>query len=123
MPHYVHHVPGRLRVTLPAIRNKRSRIEEIHDLLRDQPGINRVAVNQLTGSVVTSYDEDRIRSGEILNILNYSDYFDSKNVLPHQAHQSGIAQKAGQAMGKALVGWAVGRALEANGLSFLTAFI
>jgi hypothetical protein len=51
MSYYVHHVPGRLRVRIPEIRNNPLLADEIREIL-DIPGIFELTMNEVTGSMV-----------------------------------------------------------------------
>ena len=123
MSYYVHNVPGRLRVKMPPLRNRPHRGERVRALLAGQSGVEAIAVNPLTGSVVVHYDSDRIDDQRILNVLRYSGLFDDRQVTRADEAIDRAATRAGRAVGRAVAGWALGKALEANGLSLLAALI
>ena len=54
-----HQVPGRIRMTIPAGKGNPELLEQIKQTFSIIPGIERVAINPTTGSVVLHYDEDR----------------------------------------------------------------
>jgi len=62
-----HHVPGRIRVEVPALRSlSRRELEQLGLLLMPSPsGIRDVSVNPLTGSIVIQYEP------QMINILEY----------------------------------------------------
>ena len=123
MNYYVHNVPGRLRVKIPIIKCRKSKCREIPKLFRDFDGIENISVNDITGSVVINYDMDMIRPDEILEILEDNGYFDKIQVMKNDKYLQKAASKTSEAVGKAVFGWVVGKALEANGLSFLAVLI
>jgi hypothetical protein len=123
MDPYIHSVPGRLRVKVPMIRHQKSKGQKILALLENLDGIDQTTVNTLTGSVVINYDDEIINVKQILDILKRHNYFDASMALSMDKHIQKAATKAGQKFGRAAFGWAVGKALEANGMSFLAAFI
>ncbi len=123
MSHYVHSVPGRMRVKIPAIQGRSTRAERLQELLVPHLGIEQVRTNTLTGSVVVRYDPDLIGDDEILNILRYGRYVDDARLVACDAHRVESTRRAGQAIGRAAVNWVLGRALEASGLGFLAALI
>ncbi|MFO7738064.1 MAG: hypothetical protein R6V46_06325 [Desulfatiglandaceae bacterium] len=123
MNYYVHNVPGRLRVKIPKIKSSKRHCRKVERLFRDLDGIENAAVNELTGSVVIHYDTSIRQPEEILAIFEENDYLDKSQVMSNEKHLQTAAAKAGQAVGRALFGWAIGRALEANGLSFLAILI
>jgi len=123
MSYYVHHLPGRLRVKIPKLRNHQGRARRVGDLLAAQDGVTGVTVNPLTGSVLVNYDSDLLDEERILSVSRCNDLFDDRRVVRPEDRVDRMAARAGDAMGRALLSWAVGRALEARGLSLLAAFI
>jgi hypothetical protein len=123
MDYYVHHVPGRLRVKLPILKSRPEREHQIVQLFDDVEGIELVSANPLTGSLVIHYDAERIHSEDMLEILKDNGHLDDARIKKSQNLEHGAFSKTGQAVGKALFGWAVGKALENSGLSFLTVLI
>ena len=123
MTQYVHAVPGRMRVKIPAMRRRPTRAEQVEQLLTQHAGIESVKSNTLTGSVVVHYDPDLIGSDEIMNILRYGKFVDETRLVPYDAHVLASTHQAGRALGRAAVSWALGRALEGSGLGFLAALI
>jgi hypothetical protein len=120
---YVHHVPGRLRVESPTLKVMSAEAQDILDFFSHLDGIRRVRVNPVTGSVVIHYDPDLVESGEILQALKENGHFDESRALVSQAYQDQAISRTAQTVGKVLFGWAVGKALENSGLSFLTVLI
>lgn len=123
MNYYVHNVPGRLRVRIPKIKSSEEKCRKVERIFSDLDGIENVAVNDITGSVVINYDANIARPEEILEIFEENNYLPNSRVTANQKHFQTAASKASQAVGRALFGWAVGKALEANGLSFLAILI
>jgi len=54
-----HQVPGRVRMKIPAGKGNPELLKQISDVFGVIPGIEEVAVNPTTGSVVLRYDTDR----------------------------------------------------------------
>jgi hypothetical protein len=54
-----HQVPGRVRMKIPAGKGNPELLKQISDVFGVIPGIEEVAVNPTTGSVVLHYDADR----------------------------------------------------------------
>ncbi|MCG6905317.1 MAG: hypothetical protein LJE63_01730 [Desulfobacteraceae bacterium] len=118
----LHHVPGRLRVKIPALRSNPQKSSQIHDLL-DLYGVHTVRVNTMTGSTIVTYDPDRIGVERLLQVLKESGHYDGALDLESADPVQQVTDKAVRRLGRAVFGWAVGRALEANGLSLIAAFI
>jgi hypothetical protein len=110
-------------VKIPIIKCRKSKCREIARLFRDFNGIENMSVNDLTGSVVINYDLNMIRPDEILKVLEDNGYFDKTQAIKNDKYLQKAASKTSEAVGKALFGWVVGKALEANGLSFLAVLI
>ena len=96
MSYYVHQVPGRIRVRIPAIRHNRYRGTEVKHLL-DVVGVDTVEVNHLTGSMVANFNPDIVEARLLLAILSEKGYFDHNRAVTcdglHQAvHCSGRHQ-------------------------------
>src|ERR1700680_1567784 len=53
---YVHHVPGRLRVRVPAAKDNATNAVRLVTRLNTLEGITSVAANEVTGSILIRYD-------------------------------------------------------------------
>jgi hypothetical protein len=123
MNYYIHNVPGRLRIKIPLIQRNTAKCIDVQDLLMRLDGIRRIQVKELTGSVVINYVPQLIEPQDIIDYLKENDYFDESKTISHDAHIQNAASKAGMKIGRAVFGWAVGKALEGSGLSMLAALI
>ncbi|MCG6878867.1 MAG: heavy-metal-associated domain-containing protein [Deltaproteobacteria bacterium] len=123
MRYYMHSVPGRLRIKIPAIKGHPEKARNIQALLSEIEGIESIRANTATGSIVVKYEPGRLLSERIPSILTENGHFDKTQTfsMDHAVHES--SSKAGHVLSKAFCGWAVGRALEGTGLSFLAALI
>ncbi len=54
-----HQVPGRVRMKIPSAKGNPDLLRQVADVFGQIPGIERVAVNEATGSVVLHYDTER----------------------------------------------------------------
>jgi copper chaperone CopZ len=123
MTYYVHNVPGRLRVKIPSVKGRPMRIRQVREALEALEGIEGVTVNDVTGSVVVHYDEDFLGSRQILRALQETGYLDISRISMNQKDALPKFSTAGAAVGKAVFGWALGRALKDTSLSFLTVLV
>ena len=123
MAYYIHQVPGRLRVKVPFLKHQPAKCSTVIDVLAGHVGIQKVKVNQLTGSVVVRYDPSVTDDDRILNVMEYEGLFDRARAVSGNARLDRAANRAGKAVGRAAFSYFVGRALESNGLSLLAAFI
>ena len=122
MTYYVHQVPGRMRVRIPQIRQNPYLAAEIESLL-ELKGVEKVVVNRLTGSVVVGYNPRWVDSNCLLRILIDHGYYDSRQAITCDEHIQRASHGAATRAGRFVFGWAVGKALEASGLSLLAALI
>ncbi len=120
---YLHEVPGRLRIQIPALKRSPLRAQQVQDLLEDLSGIKSTSVNTVTGSIIIHYDPDILHSGAILTLLSREEYIDLASAVPSHQYVETALSKAGQVASKALLGFALDRALQGSPLSILTAFI
>jgi hypothetical protein len=120
---FVHSVSGRLRVKIPGLRNRPQAGNFIVSLFSDMKGIYRIFNNTVTGSVVINYDPELVQESQILELLKENNFIAESDLRADHKHVGQNASRAGVALGKAIVGWTVGRALENSGLSFLAALI
>jgi copper chaperone CopZ len=120
---YFHNVPGRLRVKIPTLKDRPTRIQAVENLLLNLEGVEKIKTNPLTGSVIVNYDPDRLDSRLIIQLLKDHRYFDESQAITHDALVQNAAAQAGARIGKIVFGWAVSKTLEANGLSMLAAII
>ncbi len=123
MNEYVHNVPGRIRVKIPSLKNNRSKGLEVQELLSVLEPVERISVNTVTGSIVVHYNPDELKPWEILGLLEDSGYLNQSKTIANDSYLKNGSSVAGEAIGKAIFGWAVGRAFERSGLSILAAFI
>jgi len=96
MAHYIHHVPGRLRVKTPAVKRNETQARLARETLEGTEGITAIDVNVVTGSIVINYDHRVGDGGAILDLLRERGYItrvpSSKgiSVFPNEA---GVGQK------------------------------
>lgn len=69
MSHYLHHVPGRLRLKARSLKSSEDKAAEIRALCMQLPGIKAIELNTLTGSLLVRYDKASVNSTQILGLL------------------------------------------------------
>jgi hypothetical protein len=69
MIHPVHHIPGRLRLRVPAIKHCERHAHAVGDVLRQTDGVLRHALSRVTGSVVVHYAPERLDPQGLLDRL------------------------------------------------------
>lgn len=114
-------VPGRLRLKLEKFKNRPEQLGRTKQWLM-MDGVHRITTTPLTGSVVVEYDRRKISSKDVVEILvlnNCPVKPKPDKRLNHKKKHEQIAVK----VGKATLSWLAGQVLEANGLSYIAAFI
>jgi hypothetical protein len=123
MGYYYHCVPGRIRIKLPSLQNNPRRGAEVESLLRGFTGVDSAAFSPLTGSLLVLFDPERITAAEITEALKSRGLFDESQVVPFDEHFHAAMTRAGGRIGRAMMSYALGRTLDASGLSLLAALI
>jgi hypothetical protein len=57
-----HHLPGRLRLKLPAAKGEEAQLREISSAIAGTPGISHVEYNPITGSILIQYSSEQYKS-------------------------------------------------------------
>jgi hypothetical protein len=65
----VHHVPGRLRFRVPALRGSRSLPRALRHSLLTHDGVDGVEIREASCSVIIHYDPDRLNPQDLADIL------------------------------------------------------
>ncbi|NTV09806.1 MAG: hypothetical protein HGA47_03425 [Zoogloea sp.] len=69
MSSYVHDLPGRFRIKIPAIKGNDSLVHMACRRMEEQEGVLSVRGNALTGSLLVHYDVRRVTSVSLLATL------------------------------------------------------
>ncbi|MFZ5867201.1 MAG: HMA2 domain-containing protein [Thermodesulfobacteriota bacterium] len=123
MAYYLHEVPGRLRIKIPALKKNRNLAWELETLLNSAPGITSVSVNTVTGSVIIYFDPKVVNSRAVLTLLSREGYIDLAKAIPHHQYVDTALSNFGRTASKALLGLVLDRALQGTPFSVLTALI
>jgi copper chaperone CopZ len=123
MSHYVHSIPGRLRVRTPKLKHSTIQAKKVEAVLHDFGGVDDVSVNVVTGSIVILYDPDLVQAEAILKKLQDHRYLDESRRVSGNGRVEKAAYKAATSITRILFGWAVGKAFEGSSLSFISVLI
>lgn len=89
MSHYIHHVPGRLRVKSPSLKRNEQHALQTKKHIDGVHGVLASEFNSVTGSLVIKYDTSLVGAHTLLDSLR-----DLGHVHPHQpvpaAHSAGM---------------------------------
>ncbi len=93
MKHYVHDIPGRLRVRNSILKNPAAH-ETVRKLLSALVGIQRAEFGLVTGSLTVFYHEKVISSENILETLERAGYFDSTRIITNDEYVQQMVLRA-----------------------------
>lgn len=96
MSHYIHHVPGRLRIRTKALRRQSTKTQGIITQLQSLTGVREVCLNPHAGSITIRYDYTQVTHVDLLAVLERSGCLG----MPTDNHQ--IVGQMGEMFGKAL---------------------
>ncbi len=123
MDYYFHHVPGRLRVKSPFLKKNQRLAARVEELVQAISGVDSIATNLVTGSVVIQYDPRKTRSEDIFNALNRTGYFDLSQAMTSDEALHKAFRKGGQTIGSIVLGALIKDQLEESALSLIAALI
>jgi hypothetical protein len=69
--HYLHHLPGRLRIKSARLKRNDHHAHRTCEYVRGVHGVLRAEANVLTGSLLIHYDVSVVRSETLLNSLKH----------------------------------------------------
>lgn len=99
MIHDFHHVPGRLRVRTTRLKGDHRYASTVRGELYGLAGVRDVRFNELTGSVIVTYDQDRISLDQLTAKLA-----DLGLVLPAARAGRPATSQLAERVGQVLVG-------------------
>lgn len=123
MGHYIHHVPGRLRIRTPRLKRDAVHAEAAEAFALTIEGVTAARANCVTGSITVGYQRDVVSAETILDALALRGYYQPESVQ-HADHQlPAMASRAGDVLGKALFGMALEKAVERSALALIGAIL
>jgi copper chaperone CopZ len=117
MSHYIHHVPGRIRVRTKAFRCRSEKAQAAERQLKAMAGVRQVRVNPHAGSITVHYDTAALEQSDLLTAL------EQLGCLQAASRSDEVARKMGEMFGKALVGAVVQKAVEQSARTLVGALI
>jgi copper chaperone CopZ len=117
MSHYIHHVPGRLRIRAGAFRCDPARARLAEEQLRTTEGVREVRVNHRAGSLTVQYDPDRLTRAQILDRL------EEIGCLGAAIKADAGTTRIHELFGKALVGAVMQKAVERSAVRLVSVLL
>ncbi|HYA38450.1 MAG TPA: heavy-metal-associated domain-containing protein [Candidatus Methylomirabilis sp.] len=123
MGHYIHHVPGRLRIRTPLLKRDEKGALAAEQFLRLIEGVTSVRANAVTGSITLTYERDTVSSEAILNAAARRGYYRPDAVRHADGQLHDAATRAGDTLGKVLFGLVVEKAFERSAVALIGALL
>jgi hypothetical protein len=132
MNHYIHHVPGRMRVKSPFIKGNEKEAARLRNLLVGVEGVLSYEVKSITGSILISYDTALTQAPQILAFLEKHGYLKltgtlrQRNYIPAQQRSHPLRElgsSMGKAFGKAVVNIALEKLAERSAMALISAIL
>jgi copper chaperone CopZ len=118
MNHYIHHVPGRLRIKSPLLKDSQNQ-DGAKALLDRLPGILSAEFNPTTGSVVVLFDSQRVQANRISGEFQRAGYFDRSKAITNDQYIHRAVTKAGNVVKRACFGSCFDLLFQGSALSYL----
>ena len=119
----IHHVPGRLRVKLQAIKRSPQNAECARGLVESLRGVISAEANTLTGSIVIKFDAKATKPVAILNVLQNHGYLGPSEFGARPDHSVSLGTQVIDALAKAFLNAVVERILERSAIRLIAALI
>jgi hypothetical protein len=120
LTHQIHHVPGRLRIRVPAIKRSGENAALLKELLRAVQGVYEAEPNLMTGSIVVRYDPQFTSAVAIVTILTDRGYL---RHTPFAPLDSTVAVRISGKVAKAVFWYCLEKALERSVPLMLSALL
>jgi hypothetical protein len=121
--HYLHHVPGRLRVRSQAIKRNEAKAAAAERALAVIAGVIAVEANPLTGSIKLTYDHERVSPHELMAGLQ------AEGLVGHYTAESAVRSGAapsllsGETITRAVAAIVLEKIFERSALALVAAII
>ncbi|MBK1731397.1 heavy-metal-associated domain-containing protein [Thiococcus pfennigii] len=117
MSHYIHHIPGRLRIRSGSFRCRSAAAQVAEDRLMALDGVTHVRLNPRAGSITVQYDPAQVTRSRILEAL------DEAGCFATAGRGDALIGRGGELFGKALMGAVVNKAIERSALKLVSVLL
>jgi copper chaperone CopZ len=117
MSHYIHHVPGRLRIRSGSFRCDPVSARLAEGELLATEGVREVRVNLRAGSITVHYEPERLTRAQILERL------EQVGCLGASIRTDSGATRVHEVFGKALVGAVMQKAVERSAVRLVSVLL
>jgi copper chaperone CopZ len=123
MAHYIHHVPGRLRVRTQLLKRDENRARAAEQIVQAIYGVTSARANALTGSITVNFQRDVVSADTVLETLAARGYYEPGKARHADGQLHDLAARAGDAAGKALFGLVFEKAVERSAMALIGALL
>lgn len=123
MIHYVHHVPGRLRVKARSVKGDEGNAKQIKERLEALPGIIDVRANTTIGSITVHYDIDQQTHHALLDAFHHGGLPVSRDTQQHSAARPRGKHVVAKKVGDAIVSKVLETLLERTAMALVAALL
>lgn len=123
MIHYVHSVPGRLRVRITLLKNNPWEGNRLQAALAALPEVLSVEINELTGGAVIRFDHRQTSAGAIMKRLEELGYWRSGQALTVEGLPEGGAAGTAENASSKIVSAVVEKVIERSLMALLAAVV
>jgi hypothetical protein len=120
MSHYIHHVPGRLRVKSPTLKRNEHHAAQTKTYIDNVHGVLASEVNTVTGSLLIRYDANLVWAQTLLNSLRGMGHVPAHHEIPI-SHSAGT--NAAQKISDTVVNKLVETVIERSATALIAAII
>ncbi len=120
---YIHHIPGRIRIRIEALKRDRARAATLERWLKWRKGVDRVDINPLTGSVLIYYKTVSIDANTLIGQMREAGWI-GPAAPQHTRSPRTVARPAIQrTVAKAIVSYLAEAALERSVIALAAAIL
>jgi copper chaperone CopZ len=123
MGHYIHHVPGRLRIRTPLLKRDNERARAAEEFLQSIEGVTSVRANTVTGSITLTYECGIVGSEAILDAAARRGYYRPEAARHADGQLHDMAARTGDTLGKMVFGFVVKEAVERSAVALIGALL
>jgi len=117
--HYLHHVPGRLRVRSTAIKRDVIMADRVSETLSALQGVNAVEVSTVTGSIKITYDLRHISHEDLLDHLRGHNIVQPEGGAPQA--RTDVISESGRIATRLVGGFVLEKIIERSALALIGA--
>jgi hypothetical protein len=121
--HYLHHLPGRLRVRTPILKRNPQKAVEVQTFLENTRGVKFVKLNPVTGSVMILYTPSEIPGSALIESMTDAGYVRPDLALAAERNLDEAMSRAGRVLARAAAGVVLDQLLADSPLGLIAVIV